>query len=368
MAYRVIQYGTGFVGSHALRGIIQHPELELVGLVVFAGPTGEDKTGRDAGELCGLDPVGVLATPDINAAIAMEADAFCYLAAAWFRIEEVVDEFCRILASGKNIVSTSLSALIDPLSAPPQLRDRIEEACRQGGTTCYCTGIDPGFFSDYLPVVLSGCFERIDSIRIYELATYPPYLQADEVAFDILGFGQPLDASPPIVQPEGLLDNWAGVVSQIAGQLGVKLDDIVTSYELHPADEKFEFQGRQIEAGTIAALRFEIAGVVAGEKRIAVEHVTRTRDDLAPQWPHPLQQDAYRIVIDGSPHLECEFQFQGEDGGRVSGAYNITAMRAVNAIPTVCEAKPGLISVFDLPMITGLHRMAGSPSSIGPSA
>jgi 4-hydroxy-tetrahydrodipicolinate reductase len=176
------------------------------------------------------------------------------------------------------------------------------------------------------------------------------------VAFDIFGFGAPIDTQPPIVDPAGLR-NWAGVVTSIAEQLGVTLDGIETSYELWPAEEAFEYQGRRIEPGTIAGVRFEIAGVVGGKAKVAVEHVTRTLEHQAPDWAHGLAGDAYRVVIEGSPHIDCEFNFrEGDD--HLAGGFNITAMRAVNAIPAVCDAGPGVVSTFDLPPVTGRGRVA----------
>ena len=108
------------------------------------------------------------------------------------------------------------------------------------------TGIEPGFFSDYLPVILSGCSQRIDSIRVYEFAVYESGHQSDQVAFEICGFGQPIDTEPPIVDPAGM-SQWAGVVASIAEQLGVALDGIETSHELWPSEDTFEYQGRTIE-------------------------------------------------------------------------------------------------------------------------
>jgi len=353
VAYRVLQLGTGFVGMQALRGIIDHPELELVGLVVHS----DDKVGKDAGELCGRDPVGVVASGDFDAALAIPADVCCYEARSFGRLRATIDQFCQILDSGKNIVSTSVGAFIHPATARPDVRARVEEACRRGGTTCFVTGIEPGFFSDYLPVVLSGCFRRIDEIRIYELATYASGGNSDQVAFDIFAFGKPMDVVPPMVTRSALVETWGGVIVMIAEQVGIHIDDIATSYELHPANEGFDFQGAHIDAGTIAAVRFEIVGIVDGKSKVAVEHVTRTRHDVAPQWARPLGGDAYRVVISGSPRLQCEFQFD-EGGDGMAGGYNITAMRVVNAIPAVCAARPGLVSTFDLPMITGRHRMS----------
>ncbi len=354
MKTRVIHYGTGFSGMHALRGIISHPDLELVGLVVHS----DEKAGRDAGELCGLAPTGVIATQDINEAIALEADAFNYMATTHGRQKVGIGELCAILESGKNVTTTSFGALIHPPTARPDVLARLEEAAKSGGVTLFGTGIDPGFFSDYIPVALSGCAQRIDSIRIYELAIYESGHQSDEVAFDIFGFGQPLDSIPPIVDPNGLKGNWGGVVSSIAEQLGLTLDSIETGFQMWPAEEAFDYQGRRIEKGTIAAMRFEILGMAGGVARVAIEHITRTLDHQAPEWPRALQGDAYRVVIDGSPSIECEFQFR-EGGDHLAGGFNITAMRAVNAIPAVVAAAPGVASTFDLPLISGRGRVAG---------
>jgi 2,4-diaminopentanoate dehydrogenase len=347
MPRRVIQYGTGFVGTHALRGILTDPALELVGLVVHS----EDKAGQDAGTMCGLDPVGVTATTDVDRMLGVEADVFAYFGAADFA-NPPAELLARMLASGKNVVSTAISELIYPPAARVMIREQIEQGCRDGSTTYFGTGIEPGFFSDYLPVAMTGCSRRIDSVRVYELATYGSGTNSDAVAFDIFGFGGPLDPPPPITTPDGLLANWGGVVAQLAEQLGLRLDEITTHAELNPAEETFDYQGRTIEAGTLSAVHFEIVGTADGEPRVAVEHVTRTRDQEAPEWVRPLAGDSYRIVIEGSPRLECEVQFD-EDGDGLAGAYNITAMRALNAIPAVCEAAPGIVTPFDLPLIKG---------------
>ncbi|MCU1346142.1 MAG: hypothetical protein JWL70_2408 [Acidimicrobiia bacterium] len=352
MTIRVVHFGTGFAGVHALRGIISHPDLELVGLVVHS----DDKAGRDAGELAGGTAVGVRATQDLDAAIALGADVFCYMATTHGRLKTGIGELCRILEAGRNVVTTSFGALIHPGSARPDVVARLEDAAQRGQSTLFSTGIEPGFFSDYLPVIMSGCCQRIDSIRIYELALYEGGHQSDEVAFDIFGFGNPIDTAPPMVDPTGLR-NWAGVVTSIAEQLGVTLDSVDTSYELWPAEEGFDYQGRRIEKGTIAGVRFEIAGMVNGRPKVAVEHVTRTLDHQAPHWPRGLAGDAYRVVIEGSPHIDCEFNFrEGDD--HLAGGFNITAMRVVNAIEAVAQARPGVLTTFDLPPITGRGRVA----------
>jgi len=353
MALRVAHVGTGFVGSQALRGVIEHPDLELVGLVVSA----PEKVGKDAARFAGTPHTGVAATDDLAAALAARPDAVSYFATTHGRLKVALQDFCTILAGGSSLVTTSVGALIHPGSTRPDVLARLEGACAEGGSTCFSTGIDPGFFSDYLPVVLSGCARRIDAIRIYEMAVYESGAQSDSVAFEQMGFGAPIDAVPPIVHPDGLRAGWGGVLTMIAEQLGLAYDEIVVGHEMLPAPESFAYQGRTIEQGTIAGMRFHVAGVVDGTEKVSLSHVTRTRADLAPDWPRPLRNDAYRIVIEGDPRLDCEFEFASAGGTHLDGGFGITAMRAVNAIPAVVAAEPGVKSVFDLPVIIGrLHR------------
>jgi 2,4-diaminopentanoate dehydrogenase len=349
MSIRVAVVGTGFVGVHGLRSVIEHPDQELVALVVH----NPDKVGRDAGELIGLPATGILATADLNAALATKPDVVAYFNTTHGRLKATIEEFCTILSSGANIVTTSVGALIHPTSARPDVLARLNAACAEGGTTCFSTGIDPGVFSDFMPVVLSGCGRRIDGIRIYEMAVYESGAQSDMVAFEQVGFGGPLDAVPPLVDPAGLRSSWGGVLTMICEQLGLKVDEITISHEMLPAPETFPFQGRVIEKGTVAGMRFEVAAMVGGRNLVSLWHITRARRDFAPDWPQPLRGDSYRVVIEGDPRLECEFEYTSETGDNLTGGWAITAMRAMNAIPLVLASEPGVKSVFDLPIITG---------------
>lgn len=353
MGIRVANVGTGLVGQEALRGLIEHPGMDLVAHVVHD----PQKAGRDAGELVGLPPVGVITTTDLDQALAAGPDVVSYFATTHGRLKATLADFCRILASGTDIVTTSVGALINPAMARPDVLERLDIACKEGNSTLFSTGVDPGFFSDYLPVVLSGCARRIDGVRIYEMAVYESGGQSDLVAFEQVGFGLPVDTIVPLVHPEGLKASWGGVLLMIADQLGVTVDEIVTSHEMLPSPETFPYQGRTIEQGTIAGMRFEIAAMVGGRNLISVSHVTRARRDLAPEWPRPHGDDAYRVVIEGDPRLECEVEFTNADGDNLAGGFGITAMRAINAIPAVHAARPGVLTVFDLPVITGRGRL-----------
>jgi len=346
MSFRVIQWGTGNVGTFSLRSIIAHPELELVGVCVH----GEDKVGKDAGALCGHAPVGVRATNDVDAMLAFDADCVCYTATADLRPFEAIDDLCRILSSGKDVVSSSMVPLVHPKSFLPEVVEQLTAACKKGGTSFFTSGIDPGFSNDLLPLTLTGLCGHWEEVRILEVINYATYNQP-QVLFETMGFGKPLEETPILLAPGILEFAWGGTVRLLAEGLGVELDDITASYEKKPAVKAIRIGDHTVLPGTMAALRFEVRGIVRGKPALIVEHVTRLADDLAPEWP--TGRGSYRVLIKGYPSMSCEYEFADEKGDHAVGGVILTATRIVNAIPAVCRAAPGLLSALDLPLITG---------------
>lgn len=346
--YRIIQWTTGHVGIHALDAIFDNPDLELVGVWAHS----PSKVGVDAGELVGRPPCGVLATDDTDALLALDADVVCYTATGELRPFEALDDICRILASGANVVSTSLPVL-HPKTTDPMFVEPLEAACTEGGSSCFFSGIDPGFANDVLAVVLSGVSQRIEEIRIREILNYSEVDQA-ETLFDLMGFGQTLDAEALILLPGVLTSAWGGTIQIIAEALGVELDGIEEWYERRGFEHDIpNIAGRTIEAGTQAGLRFEIRGVVDGRSVIVIEHVTRMHDDVAPDWPAQVGQGGYHVTISGAPNIDCTFHATGPDGEVNSGGRIVTAMKVLNAIPAVVDAPPGVLSANDMPIPTG---------------
>ena len=348
---RVIQWSTGNVGAFALRSVLEHPELELVGLWVHS----EKKAGRDAGELCGSPPVGITATNDFDALLALDADCVVYTATADVRLMEAVDDICRILASGKNVVSSSLVSLVHPANLGPQIQQRFEDACREGGASFFTSGIDPGFANDVLPLTLSGLARRWTQIRIQEIVNYATYDQP-EVVLGTMGFGKPMDELPILLRPGTLRVAWGGTIRLLAQGLGLELDEIREHYECLPAPHDIETPMGTIAGGTRAALRFEVTGIIGGEPRLVVEHVTRMHDDIAPDWPR--SDGGYHIFVEGVPRMVCKLDMEDEHGDHAVGGVILTATRIVNAIPAVVAAKPGMLSALDLPLITGRGLLA----------
>lgn len=353
MPYRVIQWSTGHVGMLSLRCILEHPDLELAGLWVHS----DEKAGRDAGELAGLTPCGVLATTDADALLdpdgpAGDAEVVMYTATGDLRPDDAVADMARILRAGKHVISTSVVPLVYPPHADARHVAELEAACAEGGTTCFTSGIDPGFANDLLPLVLTGVCARVDQVRVQEILNYETYDQA-EVLLSTMGFGQPPESTPLLLLPGVLTHAWGGVVKMMATALGWEVEEFREVHERENAEIGFDTLVGRIEAGTMAGLRFEVQGVVDGEVKLVVEHVTRMRDDIAPHWPAQDGQGGYTITVTGNPSITCELRIEGADGDHNTGGLVVTAMKLLNAIPAVVAAPPGLVSAIDLPLIAG---------------
>jgi hypothetical protein len=356
MTYRVVQWSTGNVGRHAIAGIEARPDLELVGVWVSSS----EKVGVDAGVLAGLGrEMGVAATDDADALLALEPDCVVHTAWADDRLFEALDDLARLLRAGINVVSSSPVFLQFPEGVvPASMSDPVRQAAIEGGASLWVNGIDPGFANDWLPLALTSISERIDEVRCQEILNYATYDQP-RVLFDIMGFGRPLDEVPLLLSPGILTTAWGSVVRQIAAGLDVELDGIEEWHERAAAPEAFEVASGPIGAGTAAAVHFEVRGMRGGRPVIVLEHVTRLRDDLAPGWPQPTGRGGYRVVLTGEPNYTLDMQMMGGDGDHNTAGLKATAMRLVNAVPAVVAAEPGLLTALDLPLVTGRGLVSG---------
>jgi hypothetical protein len=359
--FKVGVWGPGSMGVIALRGVIDHPELQLVDLVVHS----DAKAGRDAGELCGTAPVGVVASQDPAPMLAGDTDVVVYAAGANLRPLEAVADMVSILRAGKNVVSCSVVPLVFPDAVDAAFTDPLRQAALDGGASFFTTGIDSGFANDVLPLVLSGVSRVIESVRVTEMFNYATYPDKAAV-YEILGFGKRPEFAAFAAAPGVFTFGWGPVLHQLAAGLGCKIDNIEESVERVPTSESFDTPTGHIAAGTIAAMRSTLTGYVGDTATFVVDHVTRMRDDIAPGWPQPhisipprdlgyglaSGRGVYRVEIEGSPSMRCELEL-ADDYDHDLGARMAGASRMVNAIPAVCAAPPGLLSALDLPLITG---------------
>ncbi len=343
MAIRVALIGTGNCGSLALRQLIEDPRFELAGVWVSA----EAKIGKDAGELARL-PVttGVRAGNDLDAIVAAGPDCAVYCAMGDVRPKEALADVRRLLEAGINVVGSSPGFLEYPWGVVGERTiDRVEAAARQGDASVFVTGVDPGFVTDLLPLALASTCQSIRQIRTMEIADYATYDGAT-VMFDVMGFGSPVAQEigelPFLYQPGMLSAAWGVAIRQLAAGLGVDVDEIRDCVEQEPAPEDFDVAVGTIKKGTVAAVRFLIEGLVGGEPAIVVEHITRLRGDLRPDWAQPAQPGgSYRVEITGEPSYVMDICPTSRNGDHNYAAILAAAGRIVNAIPDVVAAPAG---------------------------
>lgn len=358
MTIRVAAVGTGNVGKPALAHLIGDDRFDLTAVWVSS----EAKAGRDAGELAGLGvTTGVAATTDLDAVLATAPECVVYTALADNRLTEALEDYRRILAAGINVVGSSAVFLQYPWQTLPQeMISPIEEAAAQGNSSLFVGGIDPGFANDLVPLALAGTCQSIEQVRCMEIINYDTYDSA-AVMFDVMGFGRSLDDVPMLLQPGVLSLAWGSVVRQLAAGLGIDLDEVKETYVREPALEAFDIASGHIEKGTAAALRFEVQGIKDGAVAVVLEHVTRLRDDLRPDWPQPAQEGgSYRIEITGEPSYAVDLCLSSPNGDHNHAGLVATAARVVNAIPDVVAAPAGIRTTLDLPLVTGRGLYAGS--------
>jgi 2,4-diaminopentanoate dehydrogenase len=355
MSYRVVVWGTGNAGRPAIRAVAAHADLELAGVVV-SNPA---KVGRDAGELAYLAPLGVAATDDTSVALADDVDAVVYTATADTRPDAAFADLIACLEAGANVVSTSFYPLLHPASAPAPMVEAVERACAAGDTSVFVSGIDPGWALDILPILVSGVSAGIEEIRVQEIFNYALY-DAPDVVRDVIGFGRPMESTPLMLLDVALQMVWAPMVRILAEALAVELDGVATHVERRPLERTIDVPGMgTFEAGTQGAFRFEVQGVIDGRPRLVVEHVTRIDDDCAPEWPTSTAPGGiHRVRISGHPNLDVTIHgTEPGEPGAAGGGNATAANRIVNAIPAVCDAPAGPLSVLDLPPITGAAQL-----------
>lgn len=358
MAIKVAAIGTGNVGRHALSQLITDPAYELTAVWV-SSPA---KAGQDAGTLAGLDiTTGITATSDLGEVLATAPDCAVYTAMADNRLPEALEDYRRILAAGVNVVGSAAVFLQYPWQVlPTELVSPIEDAAKAGGASIFVNGIDPGFANDLLPLALAGTCQSVEQIRCMEIVDYATYDSAT-VMFDVMGFGKSLDELPMLLQPGVLSLAWGSVVRQLAAGLGIELDEVTETHTRVPAPEDFDIASGHIPKGSTAAMRFEVRGMVKGQPAVVLEHVTRLRADLCPEWPQPAQEGgSYRVEVTGEPSYALDLCLSSRKGDHNHAGLVATAARVVNAIPAVVAAQPGIVTTLDLPLITGKGLYAGA--------
>ncbi|WP_123081461.1 dihydrodipicolinate reductase [Streptomyces sp. ADI95-16] len=355
-----VVWGTGNVGRAAIRAVEAHPALTLTAVLVH----NPDKTGRDAGELAGLEsPLGITATDGVEAVLAARPDAVVYAASGDIRPDDALADITRAIRAGAVVVSPALYPLYDQRNAPPEFRDPVLAAVEAGGGSLFASGVDPGWGNDVLPLLISGLGTTVDAIRCQEIFDYSTYDQPDSVRL-LVGMGQPMDFEPMMLMPSVPTMVWGGQIRLMARALGVELDEIRETSERRALDATVTTRTMgAFEAGTQGAIRFEVQGVVEGEPRIVIEHVTRIHPSCAPDWPAPPDgAGAHRVIIEGRPRIEVTVEATDEGENRSAGGNATAVGRLVGAIDWLMEAEPGIYDALDVPLRPAVGKLGRKQS------
>ena len=333
---RVIQWTTGSIGRYAIRAIAEASDLELAGVWVH----GESKDGVDAGTIAGIAPLGVKATRDRRALLALDADCVLYAP-----LLADVDEMCAILESGKNLVTpTGFSFVKDPT-----LAGRLDAACRKGGVSFHGSGIHPGFAGDRLPLVLSALCRRIDKVTVYEVCDLSQGSESPEMVFGQLGFG--MTAEDAAKNPPALMGFMSRIfyesMDMVAAGLGFSIETYAHRHEFALATRDVPIHAGVIQKGHVAGQHFEYTGLVKGKPVIQFNTYWKMSKEIEPNWPYDAPIE-YTVEVEGDPSVRCALTPIASNTTEPGLVW--TAMNCVNAIVPVCEASPGLKSSLDLPI------------------
>jgi len=332
--YRVVQWATGNVGTRALRAVIEHPRLQLVGVYVHSA----DKAGRDAGELCGIGPVGVKATNSIDEILAQKPDCVLYMQRGFN-----VDDVCRLLSKGVNVVATRDEVQYGP-AIDPALRTRIEAACREGRSSIHATGSSPGFATEVMPLVLTSLSRRVDSVTIDEFADLSSR-NSPQLLFDIMGFGR-APSSFDAARLNIMKHSFGPSLHLVADALGMPLDGMTVRGEAGLTRADTTIAAGVLKQGTVAATRITVEGLRNGQPFIRFRANWYCSAEIDAQWD--LRDSGWRMVVEGDTPLDVSIRFPVAPEDYAAFTPGLTAHRAVNAVPAVCEAAPGMRSSFEL--------------------
>ncbi len=339
--YRVVQWTTGNVGKSSVQAIVANPTLELVGCYAWS----PEKVGRDVGELCGIAPLGVTATNDVDALLALKPDCVVYNP-MWLDTDELI----RILAAGVNVVATAAFITGHNLGAG---RDRIIAACEQGGSTMFGTGISPGF-AELLAIVSATICDRVDKITVSESADTTFY---DSPATEMpVGFGKPIDHPDLQAMTAHGTAVFGEAVRLIADSLGVELDDVRCDAEYAQTTADLDLGSWTIAAGCVAGVSASWKGYVGGKVLVDLNVRWRKGATLEPDWK--IEQEGWVIQIDGRPTVTLnvgflpppDFEAETIADFMVLG-HIMTAAPPLNAIAAVVAAEPGIATYNDLALV-----------------
>lgn len=346
MTYRVIQWATGAMGKTCLRAVIDHPDLELVGVYVY----GAAKEGRDAGEIAHRGATGVIATRSMDEILALDADVVIHAPRIQFPYDAHKADICRLLASGKNLISVNGHSF--PAYHGPAYAGEFEAACAAGASTLFCTGLNPGFVVEKIAAAATGICTEIDSISIREVYNCRE-MPGHDYVFNVMGMGsdpQELDLRDgPLAE---LFDGqFAELVCHLAHRLGVDLERIEADHEVFTTPRDIQAVAGVVPAGSVAATHWRWHAIVGGRRFITLS-IHWIMDDKLPGYEG---LHHWTIQLRGKPGLDITMDLVEPEEAtvRTKAVQYGVAGSVINSIPEVCAAAPGIL---DFPLFAPYRK------------
>jgi 4-hydroxy-tetrahydrodipicolinate reductase len=350
--YRVVQWATGNTGQRALREVIRHPGLELVGVLVYD----PKKAGVDAGELCGEGKVGIVATTDRKAIVDLNADCVLYMpratgsgpTRAGLSLDQLVEDVVALAESGTNVVTTCSDLFARGRRMPEEARARVLAACERGTSSIYATGSDPGFLTETFAFALLAVQRRIDCIELEEfgdLSRRP----SPHMVMEQMRFGKPLAEFDPELRKTHLFGEYQPPLTVLADAAGLAIDEWTATGGAAAAKRDTKIVAGEIKAGTAAAQRVVIVGRSGGRDVLRFTQYAYCMLEVDPAWE--LRPTGWRVRVHGDAPFDVSMPFPIPPGEIASYVPAYNANLPVNAIPYVCAAAPGILTTEDLPPI-----------------
>ncbi len=353
--YKVIQWATGVVGTSALKGIVRHPQLELVGCKVYS----DAKAGRDAGDIAGIEKTGVIATQDVEEIMALEADCVLYCPLPWS-----LEEMCRFLEAGVHVITPCPYWF--PFVQNPEVARTIQKACERGGVSFHASGCNPGGIAERFPLTFSGWCNRIDRITMTECGDCSTY-SSEGVMRNLMNLGRTPEQAENNVLKEMLAKSWYEPIDMIAAGLGTRVVSYEAKHDYVLANQDIDTAVGVIAKDTIALNHYQHIGITEAGTEIVQEQlwfVDDTRQTKLQRKVDIPRESGWRIKLEGDVnlHIDIDFPPGSTQDERVAWGLSTTAFHCVNAVPVVCEAPdPGYKTFLDLPMITGRMGTVETP-------
>ena len=355
---RVIQYASGMTGKAVIRALADHPEMELAGLLVW----NKDKVGKDAGEIAGIAPLGIIATDSLDEIVKIDADAVSFMG-LWPDLDMV----CPLLESGKSVALTS--GLVYPKYLGEAVVARLEAACAKGNSKVFGGGLSPGYVECVAPITLSNLARRVDRITIEEFADFHDIDESGELIGNMLGIGKTVEEATSNPHPhfdEMMPKFFNQTIALTADALKLDLDGIEHEIEYFVSPGGGEIPAVKIAPGTIGGVRAHFKGMKGGEAKIIVRLNWICTYDLGAEW---FNYDAlsnstqWRVTLEGDPSMRLTFEQADHfrpgvpnERKTTDHSFIITAMNVLHAIPYLCaEPTPGIKHYGNLPLMAGRY-------------